>query len=166
MGYTHLSIIERSKLEIFHQQGHSSRANAKELGRHPLTIYRNWSVCRSKATLSCKTSPSYQARRKVSVSLGKWSSELAVSLEEKLQATWSPEQITERLRTQGLPVISFKIIYRWIYEGRLVRSELQVLRHKGKRRKPTETRANSRLAVPFRIARKRFVPVKYLALRT
>lgn len=40
----------------------------------------------------------------------------------------------------GLPVVSFKTIYRWIYTGRLVRGELQVLRHKGKRQKPAETR--------------------------
>lgn len=40
MSYTHLSIIERSKLEILHRQGQSSRAIAKELGRHPSTICR------------------------------------------------------------------------------------------------------------------------------
>ncbi|WP_340029722.1 helix-turn-helix domain-containing protein [Paenibacillus sp. FSL H7-0940] len=38
MSYTHLSNIERSKLETLHQQGKSSRAIAKELGRHPSTI--------------------------------------------------------------------------------------------------------------------------------
>jgi IS30 family transposase len=40
MSYAHLSIIERSKLEILHKQGQSSRAIAKELGRHPSTICR------------------------------------------------------------------------------------------------------------------------------
>jgi IS30 family transposase len=40
MSYTHLSIIEHSKLEILHQQGKSSRAITKELGRHPSTICR------------------------------------------------------------------------------------------------------------------------------
>nr|WP_226383543.1 helix-turn-helix domain-containing protein [Paenibacillus massiliensis] len=40
MSYTHLSIIERSKLEILHQQGKSTRAIAKELGRHHATIGR------------------------------------------------------------------------------------------------------------------------------
>lgn len=40
MSYTHLSIIERSKLEILHQQDKSSRVIAKELGRHPSTICR------------------------------------------------------------------------------------------------------------------------------
>lgn len=36
----HLSIIERSKLEILHQQGKSARAIAEELGRHHATICR------------------------------------------------------------------------------------------------------------------------------
>lgn len=65
---------------------------------------------------------------------------MAAPLEEKLKATWSPEQITERFRVDGLPVVSFKTIYRWIYHGRLVRGLLHVLQHKGKRQKPTETR--------------------------
>ncbi|MGE6576924.1 IS30 family transposase, partial [Paenibacillus xylanexedens] len=74
------------------------------------------------------------------ISNGKWSDTLAASLEEKLDATWSPEQITERFRIEGLPVVSFKTIYRWIYAGHLVQGTLQVLRHKGKRQKPAETR--------------------------
>lgn len=82
----------------------------------------------------------YEERRKASISQGKWSEALAASLEEKLQATWSPEQITERFRTEGPPTVSCKTIYRWIYTGRLVQGGLQVLRHKGKRQKPAETR--------------------------
>ncbi len=37
-------------------------------------------------------------------------------------------------------MVSFKTIYRWLYTGRLVKGVLAVLRHKGKRQKPTETR--------------------------
>ncbi|WP_315792349.1 IS30 family transposase [Paenibacillus sp. BIC5C1] len=141
MSYKHLSIIERSKLEILHQQGKSSRAIAKELGRHPSTICREL-----QRTASFEAYEAEQAqnacveRRKASVSTGKWSASLAALLEEKLRATWSPEQITEHFRVDGLPVISFKTIYRWLYTGRLVRGALQVLRHKGKRQKPAETR--------------------------
>lgn len=82
----------------------------------------------------------YQERRKASIPNSKWSDTLAASLEEKLEATWSPGQIIGRFRVDGLPVVSFKTIYRWIYTGRLVRGVLHVLRDKGKRQKPTETR--------------------------
>jgi len=141
MSYTHLSIIERSKLEILHQQGKSSRAIAKELGRHPSTICRELERTASSEAYEAEPAQhAYQERRKASISNGKWSDTLAASLEEKLDATWSPEQITERFRVDGLPVVSFKTIYRWIYAGRLVQGTLQVLRHKGKRQKPAETR--------------------------
>ncbi|CAM4478230.1 helix-turn-helix domain-containing protein [Paenibacillus xylanexedens] len=67
MSYTHLSIIERSKLEILHSQGKSSRAIAQELGRHPSMIYRELDrVAAShpyQATGNCI--PSYQVVGKV-----------------------------------------------------------------------------------------------------
>ncbi|MCP1421917.1 IS30 family transposase [Paenibacillus xylanexedens] len=141
MSYTHLSIIERSKLEILHRQGQSSRAIAKELGRHPSTICRELERTGSSHLYQAEEAQNaYEERRKSSVSPGKWSNEMAVALEGKLRATWSPEQITERFRSEGRHTVSFKTIYRWIYAGRLVRGVLQVLRYKGKRQKPTETR--------------------------
>ncbi|MGE6578007.1 IS30 family transposase [Paenibacillus xylanexedens] len=141
MSYSHLSIIERSKLEILHSQGRSSRAIAKELGRHPSTICRElYRALASQPYQAEQAQNAYEERRKASVSPGNWSDALAASLEEKLEATWSPEQITERFRIEGRDAVSFKTIYRWIYAGRLVRGVLQVLRHKGKRQKPAETR--------------------------
>lgn len=141
MSYRHLSIIERSKLEVLHRQGRSSRAIAKELGRHPSTICRELDrVTSSHPYQAEQAQNAYEERRKASVSPGNWSDALAASLEEKLEATWSPEQITERFRIEGRDAVSFKTIYRWIYAGRLVRGVLQVLRHKGKRQKPAETR--------------------------
>jgi IS30 family transposase len=72
--------------------------------------------------------------------VGKWTRSLAREVEEKLQQTWSPEQISERFQTDGQPMVSFKTIYRWIYAGRLERAPLRILRHKGKRRQPLEKR--------------------------
>ncbi|MGD0035376.1 IS30 family transposase [Paenibacillus illinoisensis] len=141
MSYSHLSIIERSKLEILHRQGKSSRAIAKELGRHSSTICRELDRANSSYPYQAEHAQNaYEKRRQSSVSSSKWSSTLAASLEEKLKATWSPEQINQRFRTEGLPAVSFKTIYRWIYAGRLVQGTLQVLRHKGKRQRPAETR--------------------------
>lgn len=55
--------------------------------------------------------------------------------------TWSPEQIAGRLRQVcSEQAVSFKTIYRWIYQGLLVKGNTTVLRHKGKRRNPRETR--------------------------
>lgn len=113
MSYTHLSIIERSKLEILHQQGKSTRAIAKELGRHHATISRELSRNATEHRYCAENSQeSYVKRRKASVPGGKWNLELASSIEEKLQATWSPEQIVERLRLEGQAMVCFKTIYR------------------------------------------------------
>ncbi|WP_405152478.1 IS30 family transposase [Paenibacillus sp. FSL K6-0108] len=141
MSYTHLSIIERSKLEILHQQGKSARAIANELGRHHATICRELRRNEMQMPYCAERSQeSYVQRRKSSVSAGKWTPQQSVLIEEKLHATWSPEQIVERLRQEGYPIVCFKTIYRWLYTGRLVKGGLAVLRHKGKRQKPAETR--------------------------
>ncbi len=95
MNYTHLSIIERSKLEILHQQGKSARAIARELGRHHSTISRELERHEGQETYGAqRAQESYTQRRKTSVPEGKWTPELARVIEEKRQATWSPEQIT------------------------------------------------------------------------
>ena len=57
-------------------------------------------------------------------------------IQEKLNQTWSPEQIVGRLFPDKL---SFKTIYRRIYSD-LLQVPLSVLRQKGKRQKPKETR--------------------------
>jgi IS30 family transposase len=141
MSYSHLSIIERSQLEILHRQGKSARVIAKEIGRHHATISRE--LCRNVQQKSYQAKCSqanYHHRRKASVPKGKWTSEQASVIEEKLQATWSPEQLVERLRLEGKPVVCLKTIYRWFYAGRLVNGDVQLLRHKGKRQKTAETR--------------------------
>jgi IS30 family transposase len=82
----------------------------------------------------------YQQRRVFSVPYGKFSSELATELTKKLNQTWSPEQIAGKWRSQGKASVCFKTIYRWLYNHKLSAPISEVLRHKGKRRKPMETR--------------------------
>ena len=52
---------------------------------------------------------------------------------EKLQATWSPEQIANTPCELKMPC--HKTIYRWLYEGYVAKGILKVLRKKGKTRK-------------------------------
>lgn len=141
MSYTHLSIVERSKLEILHQQGKSARVIAQELGRHHGTISRELRRNAQQESYQAERSQEdYCQRRTASVPNGKWTPELASIIEKKLQATWSPEQIVGRLRQEGKPMVCYKTIYRWLYAGRLMKGLFTVLRHKGKRQKAVETR--------------------------
>ncbi|MFK4304055.1 IS30 family transposase [Paenibacillus sp. RC254] len=48
---------------------------------------------------------------------GKWTPEQAAVIEKKLQATWSPEQIVERLRQEGQRIVCFKTISLAVYES-------------------------------------------------
>lgn len=62
-----------------------------------------------------------------------WKQEVIDYINEKLALTWSPEQIANTACEMKMP--SFKTIYRWIYEGYLVKGNVNVLRRKGKIRK-------------------------------
>lgn len=59
-------------------------------------------------------------------------------INEKLTATWSPEQIANTPCDLAMP--SFKTIYRWIYQKYLVKGNVKVLRRKGKSFLGKETR--------------------------
>lgn len=139
MSYSHLSTFERGRLDALNQLGWSCRAITRELGHHHSTIARELKRNKAEDDSYCPETAqsSYHERRKHSRPKGKWTDVLARTIEEKLQLTWSPEQIAGRLA--GV-VPSFKTIYRWLYQGRLAKGDSSVLRQKGKRRLPKETR--------------------------
>ena len=66
------------------------------------------------------------------------SQEVIEYIEEKLRATWSPEQIACTPCELKMP--GWRTIYRWIYEKYLVKGNLKVLRRKGKSHGSKETR--------------------------
>ena len=141
MGYTHLSINERYKLGVYLSLGWSNRKIGKELGRHHSTIARERKRGSISETYVAEAAhDSYLERRVSCKPRGCFTPELAHELNTQLQQTWSPEQIAEKRRVSGETFVCFKTIYRWLYEGRLAAGDVKVLRHKGKRRKPVETR--------------------------
>lgn len=150
MSYSHLSIIERSKLETLLRLGWSTREIGRELGRHHSTIAREIERGRSGQTYEAQSAQQvYRCRRASSAPVGKFTPELANELTEKLIQTWSPEQIAEKRRFESKTFVCFKTIYRWIYDGRLAVGDVQVLRHKGKRQKPVETRGRFMVGTPI-----------------
>ncbi|MBM7634244.1 IS30 family transposase [Geomicrobium sediminis] len=138
MSYQHLTTFERARIETLQKIGYSMRKISDELRRSPSTISRE---------LRRNTVVTQEYRSEIAQDIahkrrlacrpdGKWSPELARIIQEKLDQTWSPEQIVNRLFFETL---SFKTLYRWLYQGFLERN-VHVLRHKGKRQKPKETR--------------------------
>lgn len=150
MSYSHLSIIERGQLETLLQLGWSARAISRQLGRHHATISREIKrSCSEESYQSLPAQKAYQQRRAASTPIGKFTSELADELQDKLKQTWSPEQIAEKRRLEGRVFVCFKTIYRWLYAGLLASVEVKHLRHKGKRRKPLETRGRFLVGTPI-----------------
>ena len=138
MSYKHLTTFERARIETLYDQGKSIRTIAEKLGRSPSTISRELNRNSQRGSYQSEDAQEHYNKRRLNCGrIGKWSPELADVINEKLNLTWSPEQIVGRL-FQGS--VSFKTIYRWIYQGLLVNQDINVLRHKGKRQKPRETR--------------------------
>ncbi|MGV6937126.1 helix-turn-helix domain-containing protein [Paenibacillus sp. CMM36] len=72
MSYSHLSIIERSKPKILHQQGWSARAIARKIGRHHATVSPEIHRHSEEGCIRASTSEqAYQQRRKAAASVGK-----------------------------------------------------------------------------------------------
>jgi len=131
-SYHHFTITERAKPEELNKLGFSTRSIAKRLNRHHSSIARELARLADKVLYQAETAHAdYSAKRANSKPKGKCSKELKALVKEKLIATWSPEQIAN---TVTLGKLSFKTIYRWIYDGRIDGVTMLNLRRKGKKR--------------------------------
>ena len=114
MNYKHLSIDERSCIRKYYVEGLSYRKIAQLIGRSPSThmydIPTNYPHTAQKKYLLRR---SYCHR-------GMFRSQATIEyINEKLKASWSPEQIA--CTPCGLKMPSWRTIYRWIYEKYLVK---------------------------------------------
>lgn len=146
MSYVHLTISERVKIETLADLNYSIREIAHKLGRSPSTVSREMKRCESESPYQAESAQeTYAGKKKNCGAKSKRTEETVALIQQKLDETWSPEQITNRLFEGAL---CFKTIYRWIYEG-LLQVPLTVLRQKGKRRKPQETRGRFTIGTPI-----------------
>ncbi len=134
MSYTHLTTTERVKIQTYLELGTSIRSIARRHGRHPSTVSRE--VKRNPSYESGRAQQCYVKKKANCGAKTKLDEATRRTITEKLWATWSPEQIVGRLFDGE---IAFSTIYRWIYSG-LIDVWTSVLRQKGKRQKPVETR--------------------------
>ncbi|NCD43524.1 MAG: IS30 family transposase [Bacteroidia bacterium] len=137
MDYRHLTTFERGRIEALNQLGYTVRQIGNQINRHHSTVARE--LARNNRLNYCSETAQagYIQRRKSSKPKGKYCPDLVSIIEQGLEATWSPEQISNTITSGKL---SFKTIYRWLYCGLLSKGNLKVLRHKGKRHKPAEKR--------------------------
>ena len=143
MNCKHLSIEARSCIRKYYVEGLSYRKIAQLIGRSPSTvsreIRRNCTHMYDIPTNYPHTAQKKYLLRRSYCHHGMFRSQAAVEyINEKLKATWSPEQIA--CTPCGLKMPSWRTIYRWIYEKYLMNGNLKVLRRKGKSHGVKETR--------------------------
>lgn len=139
MSYNQLNADHRSKLEAWKEAGLSNGEMAHRLGFHTSTIGREFSrngEPRSGWYVGKKAEKLRRDRRSganhdVHAKLVAGST-LVIFVEEKLQAHWSPEQISGRLKREKEGSVSHERIYDWIYHER--KDLIPFLRHSKKRR--------------------------------
>ena len=136
MNYKHLTIEERCCLRKYQKDGLSYREIARLIGRDVSTVSRELRR-NSNVPYDVSTYRPYPAQRRYQLrrsychrGICHYPQEVFDYINEKLLATWSPEQIA--CTPCELPMPSWRTIYRWIYEKYLVNGNLKVLRHKGK----------------------------------
>ena len=137
MDYKHLTTYERGRIETLCKLGYKARKIGNLINRHPSTIARELSRNGKKEYCCELAHQSYNCRRQSSKPKGKCTPAIVTLIEKELNATWSPEQISHTV-TNGL--VSFKTIYTWLYNGKISKGDITVLRHKGRRHKPVEKR--------------------------
>lgn len=150
-NYGHLTIAERTQVELLHKQGHGPTAIGKELGRAKSTVSRE--LRRGEAGV-----PYGAARAQAAAALlGRRPCRLAparvVEIREGLSRGWSPQQIAGRWEQQGRTAserLSHESIYGLIGADRKAGGTLwQILPRGGKRRRRDRcgTRRGHRLKV-------------------
>lgn len=141
MSYCHLTPFERGRLRYFTNKGITHSFDRPSYpGVLPPLVENCAGLKVSPMQPKLHMSHAPQARKLVGRK-SKTTPELLELIQQKLQDTGHPEQIVGRLLSGKL---CFKTIYRWIYSG-ILPVDLEVLRQKGKRRKPVETRGKFHL---------------------
>ena len=154
MHYKHFTIEERCCLREYYKKGYSYRKIAKLLGRNVSSVSRelrrNCTHMYEIPTYYPHTAQKKSNLRRSYCHRGMFhSQELIEYIEEKLLATWSPEQIS-RAPSPFEHMPSWRTIYRWLYDGYLLNGKLKVLRRKGKTRNGKETRGKYNLGKSIR----------------
>lgn len=146
MSYTQISLDERQKLDAWKEASLTQGEMARRLGRSSSTIGRefarngepqaNWYVARKadKVRRDRRRDANQEVHAKLIAG-----SFLALFVEDRLRAHWSPEQIVGRLKREkketknkNLETVSHERIYIWIYREH--KDLIPFLRHSKKRR--------------------------------
>jgi len=155
-SYTHLQPEERLTLAALHQQGHSRRAIARQLGRSPSTICRELQRNTSPSGYASRTAQAICRKRRKAAKHCKLRPDglLWAVVAPMLHECWSPRQIAYTLKRQSAQgekkhYACAETIYQAIYAypaGEL-RSDLIALLRQGRNRRRPRTCGKNRRGI-------------------
>jgi IS30 family transposase len=135
MNYTQLTREQRYQIKALLDTGHSRTETAQQLEVNKSTISREIRRNRGKRGYRPKQAHEMALKRRKEKAQTKISPETWVLVEEKICEDWSPEQISGRLKIEGI-AISHEHIYQYIYADKRAGGTLWThLRCQKKRRK-------------------------------
>ncbi|MCW0998096.1 helix-turn-helix domain-containing protein, partial [Streptococcus anginosus] len=138
MSYFNITITARIKIETYLELGLKPCQIASKLGVHKSTISRELRRCQNGYS-AVLAQEEYDRRAKQKGRKSCLTPKLKKEIENGLKSSWSPEQISGRYQLEQKPMVAFKTIYNWLYNG-LIDLDLSVLRRKGRTRQLKETR--------------------------
>jgi IS30 family transposase len=134
MNYTQLTYEQRYQIKALLKMGHRKTEIAECLGVHKSTISRELKRKRGKRGYRPKQAHQFALQRQKR-SKKRITGEIWELVEEKLREDWSPEQIAERFKQEGIQ-ISHEFIYQYVYADKRAGGDMwKHLRCQKKRRK-------------------------------
>lgn len=119
MSYTHLSPMERARIELLRKQGHSYAAIGKEIGRHRTTISRELRRNGPKRYTAEVAQVRYQKRRKACRPQGRLAyAGLREYVTEKIaEKGWTPQLVAGRIQAEYAGHPSMRVCHETIYQA-------------------------------------------------
>jgi len=142
LNYKHLTLEERYHIQAYKKAGYKQKEIANEIGVNPSTICRELKRNSSTQIKNYSAKPANRASCDRRIYASKKSNmkidyKLKKILKKYILKDWSPEQISNRLKSDGVINISHVRIYQFIEEDRQRGGELYThlrFHHTGKRR--------------------------------
>ena len=152
--HKHLTLEERCHIFALNGSGISQNQIAKHLGRHRSVIFRE--LARNSIDKSYRPDIAQNKYCTRKIRAASKPRKMVQSLQEiiiaRLKLTWSPEQISGRLKAENIANISHESIYKMIWKDKQNGGLLyQNLRHSGKKYNKRNGKNSGRGLIPNRI---------------
>lgn len=153
-GYHHMTLDIRSQIYALKSTGMAFNKIASIVGYSASTISRE--IARNTGGRGYRykqaDSMTKERRTKASRTPKKMTEDTVAMIEEKLQEEWSPEQISGRLKAEGIVSISPESIYQHIWKNKRSGGTLYThLRHHGKKYNKRSSGKAGRGCIPNRV---------------